>query len=90
LTRATTLPVLTRREGRRLVMAVHAPLPDPADDRGEGCSRAAPSSFPWSPSWFVARRRGASARELARHVDRSVDRHGTELGGDAALVDDAP
>lgn len=35
LTRATTLPVLARREGHRLIVEVHAPLPDPADDPGE-------------------------------------------------------
>ena len=35
LTGATTLPVLARREGHRLVVSVHAPLPDPADDPGE-------------------------------------------------------
>jgi lauroyl/myristoyl acyltransferase len=35
LTRATTLPILARREGRRLVVAIHAPLPEPADDPGE-------------------------------------------------------
>ena len=35
LTRATTLPILARRDGRRLVVAVHAPLPEPTDDPGD-------------------------------------------------------
>jgi lauroyl/myristoyl acyltransferase len=34
LTRATTLPVLAHREGCRLVVRVHAPLPNPVDDPG--------------------------------------------------------
>ncbi len=84
LTRATTLPVLTRREGRRLVVAVHAPLPDPADDRGEGCSRAAPRSFP-------GRRAGSSrtgaVRVLASWPDTSTAAStATERTSEATLL----
>lgn len=32
LTRAMTLPILAHREGRRLIVRIHAPLPDPVDD----------------------------------------------------------
>jgi lauroyl/myristoyl acyltransferase len=35
LTRATTLPILARREGRRFAVKVHPALPEPTDEPGE-------------------------------------------------------